>query len=225
MPRLLRLSILQCGLLCKEGIMTVISFIKNHKKIVLSALTVIILGISAYFIYQHFHPAQPVTNESQQQAETPAGVEQATSNAKVPISTGQAQEAASQIKDIVSSKQQPEYVVYTTASEAPAVEKTAQEKAGADFAIVTDPSSPTETVDTSKLPQNTQISLNQYNVQAYKKVLHTISYAPKSIDNASPKEIGYSISRKITKDGKYVGVGVDYNFDDKATMVKLEYTW
>ncbi|WP_196605810.1 hypothetical protein [Pectinatus haikarae] len=202
-----------------------INFIKGHKKIIIGALAIIILGISAYFIYQHFHPAKTVTTETQMQAETPSGVETAADNAQVHISNGQAQEAASQIKDIVSSKQQPQYVVYTTASEAPAVEKTAQEKAGADFAIVTDPSSPTETVDTSKLPQDTQISLNQYNVQAYKKTLHTISYAPKSIDNTSPKEIGYSISRKITKDGKYVGVGVDYNFDDKATMVKLEYTW
>ncbi|WP_196600017.1 hypothetical protein [Pectinatus frisingensis] len=205
--------------------MAVISFIKNHKKIVLSALAVIILGIGAYFIYQHFHPAQPVTNESQEQAETPSGVEQAASNAKVPISAGQAQEAASQIKYIVSSGQQPKYVVYTTASEAPAAEKTAQEKAGADFSIVTNPRNPTETVDTSKLSSDTQISLNQYNVQAYKKVLHTVSYAPKAIDNPSPKEVGYSVSRKTTKDGQYLGVGVDYNFDDKATMVKLEYTW
>ncbi|WP_196600543.1 hypothetical protein [Pectinatus frisingensis] len=202
-----------------------INFIKVHKKIILIALILVIVSIGAYLIYGHFHPAKTVTTETQMQAETPAGVENAASNAKVPISGSQAQEAASQIKDIVSSKQQPEYVVYTTASEAPAVEKTAQEKAGADFAIVTDPSSPTETVDTSKLPQDTQISLNQYNVQAYKKVLHTVSYAPKTIDNPSPKEVGYSVAKKITKDGQYLGVGVDYNFDDKAAMVKLEYTW
>ncbi|WP_196603286.1 hypothetical protein [Pectinatus haikarae] len=202
-----------------------INFIKGHKKIIIGALTIIILGISAYFIYQHFHPAQPVTNESQQQAETPAGVENAATNADVEISSDQAKEAASQIKYIVSSGQQPQYVVYTTASAAPAAEKVAQEKANADFSIVTDPANSTETVDTSKLPSDTQISLNQYNVQAYKKVLHTVSYAPKAIDNPSPKEVGYSVSRKITKGGQYLGVGVDYNFDDKATMVKLEYTW
>ncbi len=205
--------------------MTVINFIKNHKKIIAGALAFIILGIAAYLIYGHFHPAQPVTTESQQQAETPAGVETAADNAQVPISTGQTQETAKEIKYIVSSGQQPQYVVYTTANQAPAAEKTAQEKAGADFAIVTDPANPADTVDTSKLPADTQISLNQYNVQAYKKILHTVSYAPKAIDNPSPKEIGYSVSRKITKDGKYLGVGVDYNFDDKAAIVKLEYTW
>ena len=110
-----------------------ISFIKNHKKIIVGALAVVILGISAYFIYEYLHPAQPVTTESQQQAETPAGVETAADNANVPISTVQAQEAAKEIKYIVSSGQQPQYVVYTTAAQAPAAEKTAQEKAGADF--------------------------------------------------------------------------------------------
>lgn len=205
--------------------MAAISFIKNHKKIIVGALAAILLGISAYFIYQHFHPAKTVTTETQMQAETTAGVENAATNAKVPISGSQAQEAASQIHYIVANNQPPQYVVYTTASEASSAEKTAQEKANADFAIVTDPSSPTETVDTSKLPQDTQISLNQYNVQAYKKTLHTVSYAPKAIDNPSPKEVGYSVARKVTKDGQYLGVGVDYNFDDKAAMVKLEYTW
>ncbi|WP_196606759.1 hypothetical protein [Pectinatus frisingensis] len=205
--------------------MAVISFIKNHKKIIAGALILIIVSIGAYLIYGHFHPAKTVTTETQTQAETPAGVETAADNAQVHISAGQAQEAASQIKYIVSSGQQPQYVVYTTATQAPAAEKTAQEKAGADFVIVTDPANPAETVDTSKLPTDTQISLNQYNVQAYKKVLHTVSYAPKSVRDPSPKEVGYSVSRKITKDGKYLGVGVDYNFDDKATMVKLEYTW
>ncbi|WP_196603416.1 hypothetical protein [Pectinatus haikarae] len=205
--------------------MAAINFIKSHKKIILYALAAIILGISAYFIYQYLHLAQPVTIESQEQAETPAGVETAADNAQVPISTGQAQEAAQQIKYIVTSGQQPQYVVYTTAAQAPAAEKVAQEKANADFSILTDPANPTETVDTSELPADTQISLNQYNVQAYKKILHTVSYAPKAIDNPSPKEIGYSVAKKITKDGKYLGVGVDYNFDDKATIVKLEYTW
>ncbi|WP_196600116.1 hypothetical protein [Pectinatus frisingensis] len=205
--------------------MAAISFIKNHKKIIVGALAAIILGISAYFIYQHFHPAKTVTTETQMQAGTTAGVENAATNAKVPISCSQAQEAASQIHYIVANNQPPQYVVYTTASEAPAAEKTAQEKANADFAIVTNPANSSETVDTSKLPQDTQISLNQYNVQAYKKVLHTVSYAPKAIDNPSPKEVGYSVSRKITKDGQYIGVGVDYNFDDKVAMMKLEYTW
>ncbi|MDQ0202457.1 hypothetical protein [Pectinatus haikarae] len=205
--------------------MAVIGFIKNHKKVIAGALILVLIGVGAYLLYEHLHPAQPVTTESQEQAETQAGVETAADNAQVPISTGQAQEAAQQIKYIVTSGQQPQYVVYTTAAQAPAAEKTAQEKASADFAIVTDPANPAETVDTSKLPADTQISLNQYNVQAYKKILHTVSYAPKAIDDPSPKEIGYSVAKKITKDGKYLGVGVDYNFDNKATIVKLEYTW
>jgi len=59
----------------------------------------------------------------------------------------------------------------------------------------------------------------------YKKILYTISYAPKDIQDWSPKEVGYSVAKKITNDGKYLGVGVDYNVVDKKGMVKLEYTW
>lgn len=202
-----------------------INFIKEHKKIILIALILIIISIGAYLIYGHFHTAKTITTETQTQAETPAGVENAATNADVEISSDQAKEAADEIKEIAESGEAPSYTISTTAGQAQTAEKEAQESSGADFSIVTDPANPVETVDTSKLPADTQISLNQYNVQAYKKILHTVSYAPKAIDNPSPKEIGYSVAKKITKDGRYLGVGVDYNFDDKAAMVKLEYTW
>ena len=48
---------------------------------------------------------------------------------------------------------------------------------------------------------------------------------PKDIQDWSPKEVGYSVAKKITHDGQYVGVGVDYNVEDKKCLVKLEYTW
>jgi hypothetical protein len=38
-------------------------------------------------------------------------------------------------------------------------------------------------------------------------------------------EVGYTVSKKISKDGKYIGVGASYNIDDHKTMVKLSYTW
>ena len=69
--------------------------------------------------------------------------------------------------------------------------------------------------------------MNQYNVQAYKKVLHTIEIAP-DIDAAGVSginEVCYTVSRKITGDGKYIGIGASYNIDDHKTMVKLSYTW
>ena len=68
------------------------------------------------------------------------------------------------------------------------------------------------------------VELNQYNVQAYKKVLHTIDVSP-DIHNKAIEEVGYMVSRKISKDGKYLGVGVSYNVEDKNTMVHVSYTW
>jgi hypothetical protein len=68
------------------------------------------------------------------------------------------------------------------------------------------------------------VELNQYNVQAYKKILHTIEVVP-DIQNKSVDEVGYTVSRKISNDGKYIGVGASYNIDDHKTMVKLSYTW
>ena len=55
--------------------------------------------------------------------------------------------------------------------------------------------------------------------------MHTVSYVPKDIQDWSPKEVGYSVAKKITNDVKYLGVGVDYNIEDKKGLVKLEYTW
>ena len=37
---------------------------------------------------------------------------------------------------------------------------------------------------------------------------------PKDIQDWSPKEVGYSVAKKITNDGKYIDVGVDYNVEE-----------
>lgn len=100
-----------------------------------------------------------------------------------------------------------------------------RQASGADFAIVTNPKNPDQKVDLTKYQETDPVVLNQYNVQAHKKILHTTSYAPKDIQDWSPKEVGYSVAKKITNDGQYIGVGVDYNVEDKKGIVKLEYTW
>ena len=44
-------------------------------------------------------------------------------------------------------------------------------------------------------------------------------------NNKAIGEVGYMVSRKISKDGKYLGVGASYNIDDHKAMAKLSYTW
>ena len=200
------------------------SWVEDHKKLIAYIAAGAVLICAAFLIYRHFHQPEPVTIESQTQAETPAGVEQAADRAHVPISNDQAQQAASQIKYIYSHDVQPVYTITTTGDKVQKVAETAQNNAGADFSIITDKSNPNKKIDVSAIPATSTVDLNQYNVQAYKKVLHTIEIAP-DIQDKSIDEVGYTVSRKISSDGKYIGIGATYNIDDHKTMVKLSYTW
>ena len=200
------------------------SWVEAHKKLIAYIAAGAVLICAAFLIYRHFHQPEPVTTESQTQAETPAGVEKAADRAHVSISNDQAQQAASQIKYIYSHDVQPVYTITTTGSKVQKVAETAQNDAGADFSIITNKSNPNTKTDLKTLPASSTVELNQYNVQAYKKILHTIEVVP-DIQNKSVDEVGYTVSRKISKDGKYLGVGVSYNVEDKKTMMHVSYTW
>ena len=199
-------------------------WVEAHKKLIAYIAAGAVLICAAFLIYRHFHQPEPVTTESQTQAETPAGVEQAADRAHVPINNDQANDAATQIKYIYSHDVQPVYTVTTTGDKAQKAAETAQNNAGADFSIITNKSNPTATTDLKTLPASSTVELNQYNIQAYKKILHTIEVVP-DIKNKSVDEVGYTVSRKISSDGKYIGIGATYNIDDHKTMVKLSYTW
>ena len=192
-----------------------INFIKEHKKIILIALILIIISIGAYLIYGHFHTAKTITTETQTQAETPAGVENAATNADVEISSDQAKEAADEIKEIAESGEAPSYTISTTAGQAQTAEKEAQESSGADFSIVTDKDS--TTTDTTKLTSSTPVELNQYNIKAYKKTLQTVT--------ATNQTVTYTVSEKVGKNGHYIGVTTGYNYKDHDCVAGLSYTW
>ena len=200
------------------------SWVEAHKKLIAYIAAGAVLICAAFLIYRHFHQPEPVTTESQTQAETPAGVTQAANKAQVDISASQAQEAASQIRYIYTNSIIPQYTITTTGDKAQEAADKAQEAAGADFSIITNKSNPTATTDLKTLPASSTVELNQYNVQAYKKILHTIEVVP-DIQNKSVDEVGYTVSRKISNDGKYIGIGASYNIDDHKTMVKVSYTW
>ena len=200
------------------------NWIKQHKTICLHVIGIILTAVLLFLLYHHLNPPQTITQETQEQAETTQGIQTAAQAAQVPIDSQQAQTAAQEIKRIAESGTSPNYVTYTTVQQAPAAEKAAQEKAGADFSIVTNKDSPVKAADISNLPASTPVTLNQYNVQAYKKVLHTIEIAP-DIQKKSIDEVGYTVSRKISSDGKYLGIGATYNIDEHKTMVKVSYTW
>ena len=197
------------------------SMVKKYPYL-LAIAAIVLVCIAGYFVW-HSKQAQPVTTETQVQAETPAGVTQAADKAQVSISPSQAQEAASQIKYIYTNSIIPQYTITTTGANAEKQAQAAQEAAGADFSIITDKYNPTKQTSLKTFPASSTVELNQYNVQAYKKVLHTVDVG--TSDAKSVGEVGYTVSKKISKDGKYIGVGASYNFDDEKAMVKVSYTW
>lgn len=165
------------------------------------------------------YTTKPATTMTQQQAETPAGVEKAASNAHIKLDNGQTKQVSETIREIRVTEKEPVYIIQTTGDKAQEVSEKASKQEKADFSIVTDKDHSDEAVELDKLDENETVNLNQYNIQAYKKQLNTIEYQPWE------KTIGYTHSWKVSKSGKYLGVGADYDIDDKRVLAKVTYSW
>lgn len=165
------------------------------------------------------YTTKPATTMPQQQAETPAGVEKAASNAHIKLDSGQKKQVSETIREIRVTEREPVYIIQTTGDKAQEVSEKASKQEKADFSIVTDKDHSDEAVELDKLDENETVNLNQYNIQAYKKQLNTIEYQPWE------KTIGYTHSWKVSKSGKYLGVGADYDIDDKRVLAKVTYSW
>ncbi len=201
-----------------------VEILPTRIKVTIAIWAMALLFLGGYLIYEYFFAKPQLdTYESQQQAETSQGVKEAANNAHVDMLQSQLDEAAKQIAALKNKG--PDTITHTVVQQVPVVVEKERQKSGADFVIITNPKNPDQKVDLSQYKENDPIVLNQYNVHAYKKILRQVDYAPKNVDNWTPAEVGYSVSRKISNDGKYLGVAVDHNFDNKKTIVKLRYTY
>ena len=197
-------------------------WILNNKYKTAQIITaVILIVLLVFFVVKAWeaHTTKPVTTMPQQQAETPAGVEKAASNAHIKLDSGQTKQVSETIREIRVTEKEPVYIVQTTGDKAQDASEKASKQEKADFSIVTDKDHPDEAVELDKLDENETVNLNQYNIQAYKKQLNTIEYQPWE------KTIGYTHSWKVSKSGKYLGVGADYDIDDKRVLAKVTYSW
>ena len=197
-------------------------WILNNKYKTAKIITaVILIVLLVFFVVKAWeaHTTKPVTTMPQQQAETPAGVEKAASNAHIKLDRGQTKQVSETIKEIRVTEKEPVYIVQTTGDKAQEASEKASKQEKADFSIVIDKDHPDEAVELDKLDENETVNLNQYNIQAYKKQLNTIEYQPWE------KTIGYTHSWKVSKSGKYLGVGADYDIDDKRVLAKVTYSW
>lgn len=195
--------------------------LNNKYKTAQIVTAVILITLLVCFLVKAWeaHITKPVTTMPQQQAETPAGIEKAASNAHIKLDSGQTKQVSETIREISVTEREPVYIIQTTGDKAREVSEKASKQEKADFSIVTDKDHSDEAVELDKLDENETVNLNQYNIQAYKKQLNTIEYQPWE------KTIGYTHSWKVSKSGKYLGVGADYDIDDKRVLAKVTYSW
>lgn len=195
-----------------------------HRRIIGGVVLCVLLVVIAVLLFRGCKTEpQKVTVEPQSEAQTETGVEKAADNAQVPVSREQAQDAAQEIRYIYKHDTKPEYTIITTGGDVERQAQAAQERAGADFSIVA--SDDGEKADVASTGKDKPVELNQYNVHAYKKVLHTVEVSPDIEGGRGVAEVGYTVSHKVSRDGKYLGIGASYNFDSNKAYVKMTYTW
>lgn len=194
----------------------------------LKVLLIVAVLITAFFLGKYvgdmLRPPDIVTGTSQNKAETVQGVHQASQDAKVHLDTSQAKEIVTQIREIRTTEKEPVYIVQTTGKDV----KTESEKAvadnKADFAIVTDPNRPDEEVKLDGFDKDAKVELNQYNIQAYKPVIRQIEVGK---GENGHNMVGFTVNKKISKDGQYLGIGVEHVWkgSENINMVKVVYSW
>lgn len=201
----------------KEWLADIKKWLTANFEYILGVVLILIAFCLAYFIYDY--NTDKVTTMSQTQAETASKVKKASENANVTIDNGQAKEIATVIKEIRVTEKEPVYIVQTTGDKAKEESEKQAEINNADFAIVTDKDNPDKEINLEELDKDSKVTLNQYNIQAYKKHINTIEYQP------TEKIVGYTHQWRVTKSGRYIGVGADYDIDDKKVYAKVTYSW
>ena len=189
------------------------------------AVAIILSVLLGFYFFDKHKPPEKETGMSQVQAETEAGINTAAHNAQVPLSASQAKEIVTQIREIHTTEQVPVYVVQSTGTTVRQDVEQAGEDNKADFAVVTDLNHPEQEVKLDELDENAKVELNQYNIQAYKPVIRQIEAGKEA--GGDGFMVGGSVSRKITKDGQYLGVGADYIRHDgeDIAVVKIIYSF
>ena len=139
-----------------------------HRQIITAIVAAILLIVVCVLVFRSCSKTpEKVTQETQTEAQTESGVEKAA-------------DAAKEIHYIYQHDTQPEYTIITTGGDAEKQSQAAQERAGADFSIIADKDTPDKKVSLDELPKDSTVNINQYNVRAYKKVLHTIDVSTQS---------------------------------------------
>lgn len=202
--------------ICTKLFTKILNWIDNNIHIIALSVPILLLLVA---IYGYINQPQEVTTETQTHAETVQGVQTAADNAKIKLEESQKKEVVETIKEIRTTEQVPVYIVQTTGKDVVRETDKAVKDNKADFAIVTSKDNPDEKVNLEEIPKDTKVELNQYNINAFKKQLNTISYTPQE------KVVEYVHQWKVSDNGHYIGAGIAQDLDDNKTYLKVTYTW
>lgn len=185
----------------------------NWKELLKFAVTGLICATIALCVYHFFIAPDKVPIVTSEDIKTGSSVEKIAASSGVKLSSGQAAEVADKIK-----KAKPAESVNTTAGDLKDTAKQMQQQSGSDFApVVTDE-------DLSKIDKDTPVELQQYHIYAAPKVLREVGLKAGTDGNAVDG-ISYGIKRRISTEGKYIGVRADYDWKEKEAAVWLTYTY
>lgn len=184
----------------------------NWKEILKFIAAGIIGAVIVIGIYHYFFIPDKVPIITPVEIKTGSSVEKIAASSGVILSSGQAAEVAEKIK-----KAKPAESVNTTAGDLKDTAKQMQQQSGSDFAPVTDE-------DLSKIDKDTPVELQQYHIYAAPKVLREVGLKA-GTDGNTVDGISYGIKRRISTEGKYIGVRADYDWKGKEAAVWLTYTY
>lgn len=185
----------------------------NWKEILKFIAAGIIGAVIVIGIYHYFFIPDKVPFITTEEIKTGRNIENVAASSGVKISSGQAAEVADKIK-----KAKPAGSVNTTAGNLKDTAKQMQQQSGSDFApVVTDE-------DLSKIDKDVPVELQQYHIYAAPKVLREVGLKAGTDGNAVAG-VSYGIKRRISAEGKYIGVRADYDWKEKEAAVWLTYTY
>lgn len=185
----------------------------NWKEILKFIAAGIIGAVIVIGIYHYFFIPDKVPFITTEEIKTGCNIENVAASSGVKISSGQAAEVADKIK-----KAKPAGSVNTTAGNLKDTAKQMQQQSGSDFApVVTDE-------DLSKIDKDVPVELQQYHIYAAPKVLREVGLKAGTDGNAVAG-VSYGIKRRISAEGKYIGVRADYDWKEKEAAVWLTYTY
>jgi len=186
-----------------------IYWLYQRRRAVMYVALAILLICVGFWLWAKFHPAQPITAETQKQVQTPAGIESASNAAAFSITTSQARDAAQQI----ATRTKPDSIIHTTGAQMPVVIIAGQKATDSQASIVTDPAHP-NTVPVVAPGQ--VVDLNVYNIKAYPKHLLEATYY---YSNAG--DVAYLTRVTVFKQTGYIGPVLSYNGSKVNCGVRL----